>query len=92
MVIECGGNGARGGDWVRFAGFYPNPAASRRCRINGATNCRTWMCLIRGFIYDETLGVAAEGIPPGTRREVVAMRRVCPECGARKFDFEMVEF
>lgn len=51
---------------------------------------RTWMCLICGWIYDEAAGLPEEGIPPGTRWEDVPMNWVCPECGARKEDFEMV--
>ncbi|MEK7321524.1 MAG: rubredoxin [Pseudomonadota bacterium] len=49
------------------------------------------MCLICGFIYDEALGRPAEGIPPGTRWEDVPIYWVCPDCGAIKDDFEMVE-
>ena len=52
---------------------------------------RTYMCLICGFIYNEAEGLPEEGIPPGTRWEDVPMNWSCPECGARKEDFEMVE-
>jgi rubredoxin len=52
---------------------------------------RTWMCLICGWIYDEAAGLPDEGIAPGTRWEDVPMNWVCPECGARKDDFEMVQ-
>ncbi len=52
---------------------------------------RTWMCLICGWIYDEAAGLPEEGIAPGTRWEDVPMNWVCPECGARKEDFEMVQ-
>jgi rubredoxin len=55
----------------------------------GAT--RTWMCLICGWIYDEAAGLPDEGIVPGTRWEDVPPNWTCPECGARKEDFEMVE-
>ena len=51
---------------------------------------KTYMCLICGFIYDEAAGIPDEGIPPGTRWEDVPMNWTCPECGARKDDFEMV--
>jgi len=51
---------------------------------------RTWMCLICGFIYDEAAGLPGEGIAPGTRWEDIPMNWNCPECGARKEDFEMV--
>jgi rubredoxin len=52
---------------------------------------KTWMCLICGFVYDEAAGLPDEGIAPGTRWEDVPMNWTCPECGARKEDFEMVE-
>ncbi|MEY4960064.1 MAG: hypothetical protein RL610_243 [Pseudomonadota bacterium] len=52
---------------------------------------RCYMCLICGFIYDEAEGLPGEGIPPGTRWEDVPMNWTCPECAARKDDFEMVE-
>lgn len=52
---------------------------------------RTWMCLICGWIYDEAAGLPDEGIAPGTRWEDVPPNWTCPECGARKEDFEMVE-
>ena len=51
---------------------------------------KTYMCLICGFIYDEAAGLPDEGIAPGTRWEDVPMNWTCPECGARKEDFEMV--
>jgi len=52
---------------------------------------RTWMCLICGFIYDEQAGRPEDGIPPGTLWEDVAPNWTCPDCGARKEDFEMIE-
>jgi len=52
---------------------------------------KTYMCLICGYIYDEAAGVPDEGLAPGTRWEDVPMNWTCPECGARKEDFEMVQ-
>lgn len=52
---------------------------------------KSYMCLICGFIYDEEHGIPAEGIPPGTRWEDVAPNWACPECAARKDDFELIE-
>jgi rubredoxin len=51
---------------------------------------QTWMCLICGWIYDEAAGYPEDGIAPGTRWADVPMNWTCPECGARKEDFEMV--
>jgi len=51
---------------------------------------KTWMCLICGWIYDEAAGAPEDGIAPGTKWEDVPINWTCPECGARKEDFEMV--
>lgn len=52
---------------------------------------QTWMCLICGFMYDEEAGRPEDGIAPGTRWQDVPMNWTCPDCGARKDDFDMVE-
>ena len=52
---------------------------------------KKYMCLICGWIYDEALGSPDDGLPPGTRWEDVPPNWTCPECGARKDDFEMIE-
>jgi rubredoxin len=52
---------------------------------------KKYMCLICGWIYDEAEGCADDGIAPGTKWDDVPMNWTCPECGARKDDFEMVE-
>jgi rubredoxin len=51
----------------------------------------TWMCLICGWIYDEAAGAPEHGIAAGTPWVQVPMNWTCPECGARKEDFEMVQ-
>ena len=53
---------------------------------------KTWMCLICGWVYDEAAGSIDEGLAPGTRWTDVPMNWTCPECGARKDDFELAEF
>ena len=52
---------------------------------------KRYMCVICGFIYDESKGLPDEGIPPGTKWDDVPLNWKCPECGAGKEDFEMVE-
>lgn len=49
------------------------------------------MCVICGLIYDEAQGWTADGIAPGTRWEDVPETWKCPDCGAGKDEFEMVE-
>lgn len=55
------------------------------------TVSKAYMCLICGFIYDEAAGLPDDGIAPGTSWDDVPMNWVCPECGARKDDFELIE-
>lgn len=55
------------------------------------TGYKTYMCLLCGFMYDEEKGWPDDGIAPGTRWEDVSETWRCPECGAIKADFEMVE-
>ena len=52
---------------------------------------KKWMCSNCGWIYDEAVGDAAAGLAAGTRWEDVPDSWVCPDCGARKEQFEMVE-
>lgn len=52
---------------------------------------KTWMCLICGWIYDELLGALEQGLEPGTRWADVPLNWTCPECAARKEDFELVQ-
>lgn len=52
---------------------------------------KTYMCVICGFIYEEEKGLPDDGIPPGTRWEDLSETWTCPDCGASKDDFEMIE-
>ena len=52
---------------------------------------RKYMCLLCGYIYDEEKGWPEDNILPGTRWEDVPINWRCPECGAVKEDFEMIE-
>jgi rubredoxin len=52
---------------------------------------KAYMCLICGFVYDEETGEPESGIVPGTRWDDVPLSWRCPDCGAGKEDFEMVE-
>lgn len=52
---------------------------------------KKWQCFFCAFVYDEALGIPGEGIAPGTRWEDVPEDWICPECGAAKPDFMMLE-
>ena len=53
---------------------------------------KTWMCIVCGLIYEEESGWPEDGIAAGTAWEDVPADWKCPECGASKAEFEMVEF
>lgn len=62
-------------------------------QVNAADKAtmKAWMCLVCGLIYEEATGWPEDGIAAGTRWSDVPAGWCCPECGARKEDFEMVE-
>lgn len=55
------------------------------------TNYKRFLCELCGYIYDEAEGWPEDGIEPGTRWEDVPDTWLCPDCGAMKDDFVMVE-
>ncbi|MCX8518770.1 MAG: rubredoxin [Methylophilaceae bacterium] len=52
---------------------------------------KVWKCTVCDFIYDEAKGIPEEGIAPGTRWQDVPDTWFCPDCGADKSAFEMIE-
>ena len=52
---------------------------------------KTYVCVTCGFIYSEESGIPEEGIAPGTKWEDVPDSWTCPDCGAPKSDFDMME-
>jgi rubredoxin len=52
---------------------------------------KKYMCVVCGWIYDEELGAPDEEIPPGTLWGDVPANWQCPDCGAGRDDFDMVE-
>jgi len=52
---------------------------------------KKWKCVICGFIYDEAVGMPEDGIAAGTLWFAIPEDWSCPDCGASKADFEMVE-
>ena len=52
---------------------------------------KTYICVVCGFMYSEELGRPEEGIAPGTKWDDVPDSWTCPDCGAEKSDFDMVE-
>ncbi len=52
---------------------------------------KRYICLLCGFVYDEKEGWSEDGIAAETRWEDVPDDWLCPDCGAMKEDFEMIE-
>jgi rubredoxin len=73
---------------------YGGPPAGGTHRLPDARTdggMKTWICVICGHVYDEAQGDPLRGIPPGTRWSDVPADWHCPDCGASKDDFEMLE-
>lgn len=51
---------------------------------------RCWMCVLCGWIYDESVGDPPSGLAAGTRWEDVPDDWLCPDCGVGKSEFDMV--
>ncbi len=52
---------------------------------------KSYMCVVCGFVYDEEQGLPEDGIAPGTRWEDIPETWTCPDCGASKDEFELIE-
>jgi len=50
-----------------------------------------YACTVCNYVYDPEAGDPDSGIPPGTPFEELPDDWVCPECGADKELFEIVE-
>lgn len=49
---------------------------------------RKYICNVCGYIYDPAVGDPDSGIEPGTPFESLPDDWECPQCGAKKTDFE----
>jgi rubredoxin len=50
-----------------------------------------WQCYFCGYFYDEALGDPEHGVAAGTAWADVPEDWFCPDCGAGKSDFAMIE-
>ena len=71
--------------------FCPLCAGRLEARSLKATEPERLVCVQCGFEYDEAKGWPEDGIAPGTRWDDIPEDWSCPDCGAAKSDFEMVE-
>lgn len=72
--------------WINYAAHK-----HKGQRIAMSLPYKKYICVICGFIYDEAEGWPEDGIEPETRWEDVPENWFCPDCGASKIDFEMIE-
>jgi rubredoxin len=68
------------------------PDDARISAANDDVEFKTWQCVLCAFVYDEAAGLPEDGIAPGTRWADVPENWGCPDCSAKKADFEMIEF
>jgi len=66
------------------------PSKSVTAKANG--EFKAWQCVLCAVVYDEAAGMPEHGIPPGTRWADVPENFGCPDCDAKKSDFELIEF
>ncbi len=52
---------------------------------------KIYQCTVCDWIYDEAKGAPNEGLAPGTIWADVPDDWVCPDCGADKSQFDMIE-
>jgi rubredoxin len=74
---------------------FPVPGGGRPIaakEVADEVELKTWQCILCAFVYDEAAGMPEEGIAPGTRWADVPETFGCPDCSAKKADFEMIEF
>lgn len=64
---------------------------SRKALEKYRSQMKTYMCVICGFVYAEAAGWPDDGIEAGTRWQDVSETWTCPDCGAQKSDFDMIE-
>ena len=51
---------------------------------------KKYVCIVCGYIYDESLGSPEDDIPPNTKWEDVPEEWYCAECGVGKDQFEIL--
>ncbi len=52
---------------------------------------KQYQCILCGYIYCEEKGDPEEDIAPGTKWGEIPDNWICPECGAIKTEFDIIE-
>ena len=64
---------------------------NRNFHLSMLVDMKAYLCVICGYVYEEEKGDPAAGIAPGTKWEDVPLSWRCPDCGAGKEEFDMIE-
>ena len=89
-MTYCYYRDVKGGRTPRTAATYIG-VKSKQKSVQGAKEMKKYKCLICGYIYDPEVGDPSNGVEAGTSFEALAADWVCPECGAGKDEFEVIE-
>lgn len=52
---------------------------------------RKWQCRFCSHVYEEAVGDPDNDIPPGTALDDLPDHWFCPDCGATKEDYDLIE-
>ena len=52
---------------------------------------KRYLCVVCGHVYDEESGDPESNLQPGTRWSDVPEDWVCPDCGASKDEYELID-
>ena len=76
---------------LRHVSCVDETIANTSSSNNNLVELKKYLCIVCGLVYDEAEGWPDDGIAPGTRWDDVPLNWACPDCGAIKDDFDMVE-
>jgi len=80
----------KGGRTPRTAATYIKKKSKEKS-IQGAKEMKKYKCLMCGYIYDPAVGDPDNGVAADTAFKDLPDDWTCPECGADKDEFELVE-
>ncbi len=52
---------------------------------------KEYQCIVCGWEYQEEIGLPEDDVKPGTKWDDVPDDWVCPDCGASKLEFEILQ-
>jgi rubredoxin/flavin reductase (DIM6/NTAB) family NADH-FMN oxidoreductase RutF len=78
------------GKTPKTAATYIRPQPKPKPKI-GVRAMNRYKCRMCAYIYDPEIGDPENGVEPGTAFEDLPADWVCPECGADKDEFELLE-